>query len=632
MKGWGFGMSKLFEILYALNQKSELSQRKLSQTCQLSIGKVNTLIKKAEQAGYITISRESMKHSYRLTEKGIEIIDEHLTLNNDLKIRTNAQDVASVKTAVVLAAGKRCYFDCPVTLLKIDEETTLLERTLRILLENNMENIVIVTGYKHENFNELLRKYPKINILKNLSYQHSGTMKSLAMVDKIVKDDFLLIEGDIIYEARAIKQLLAHPERDCMIITNESGSGDEAFVEIRNNYLYSMTKDRHQLNKIDGEMIGLSKISSNTFRRMMLLFEENKNPYLNYEYMLMDIGRKYKIGFEKISDLVWWEFDTKRQFDKFKKDIYRKLYHQEKAWQELEVKTTIATVLQIEADDITAISLVGGMTNTSYKVTILGKKYIARIPGTGTEGMINRVNEQANCVRANELGLDAEIVYIDAKNGVKIATFIEGVETLTAAMTKREDIMDGVVKLFKTLHHSGTLLQNDFDVFEEIVKYEQLVNEVGGSLFEDYPTTRAHIMSLKMLLEKLGHKRLACHNDTGSFNILKDKQGRFYLIDWEYAGNNDPMWDLAAHALESEFSLAEETLFLQKYFENDFIPEEESLKFLIFQICQDFLWSIWTCIKEAKGNDFGTYGIDRYERAKVKLDELEIKLKDKGMS
>jgi len=51
---------------------------------------------------------------------------------------------------------------------------------------------------------------------------------------------------------------------------------------------------------------------------------------------------------------------------------------------------------------------------------------------------------------------------------------------------------------------------------------------------------------------------------------------------------------------------------------------------LLFQICQDFLWSIWTCIKEAKGDDFGTYGLDRYARSKQKLAELETKLKLSG--
>jgi thiamine kinase-like enzyme len=84
---------------------------------------------------------------------------------------------------------------------------------------------------------------------------------------------------------------------------------------------------------------------------------------------------------------------------------------------------------------------------------------------------------------------------------------------------------------------------------------------------------------------------------------------------------NDPMWDLAAHSLECSFSEDDEELFLSLYFGT--MPEEKYIKrILIHKICQDFLWSIWTNIKEAKGDDFGTYGIDRYNRAKRNLEKI----------
>lgn len=626
----GKKMSKLFELLYALNQNTAYSQRDLARVCKLSTGKINHLIKQAEEKNYIAIERDKMKYAYHLTEEGMDILEDHFTKNNKIKMHIPKKKTAPVTTAVILAAGRRLEFDKPVAFLEIDNKT-LIDRTIRILFENAIEKVVIVTGYKRQYFNELTVKYPKIKLVHNEAYLHTGTMKSLSLVKDLVNDDFLLLKSDIIFEAKAIKRLIKHPERDCMLITNEGGSGDEAFVEIRNGYIYNMTKDKHQLNKIDGEMIGISKISFEMFKKMMARFKDNKNTYLNYEYMLMDIGRKYKIGFEKLGNLVWWEFDTKKHYETFKKEIYRRLYHQEKEWHENEVKETISSVLNINAEEITEIVKVGGLTNTSYKVTIAGKYYIARIPGRGTKKMINRVHEHKNCVIANQLRLDARTIYINADNGVKLAEFIEGSEALTAAMTKREEIMEEVTKLLKTLHQSEVLFQNDFDVFKEIEKYEQMVQEVNGALFEDYHQTKRRVKRLEKILEKLGREQVACHNDTGSFNILKDKNERFYLIDWEYSGNNDPVWDLAAHALESAFTKEEETLFLQKYFETKHVNENHKRKLLLFQICQDFLWSIWTCFKEAKGDDFGTYGIDRYLRSKQNLDELEAKLKLEGM-
>lgn len=111
------------------------------------------------------------------------------------------------------------------------------------------------------------------------------------------------------------------------------------------------------------------------------------------------------------------------------------------------------------------------------------------------------------------------------------------------------------------------------------------------------------------------------HNDLVAENFIKDIRGKIFLIDWEYSGMNDPMWDFAALFLESNFTETNKTLLLEHYLGgsvNDVLIE----KILIYQILMDFLWSIWTCIKEAQGDDFGTYGIDRYNRAISNLDRL----------
>jgi len=93
---------------------------------------------------------------------------------------------------------------------------------------------------------------------------------------------------------------------------------------------------------------------------------------------------------------------------------------------------------------------------------------------------------------------------------------------------------------------------------------------------------------------------------------------------------------LAAFALESDFNQAKIELLLQKYFSTKKLAKKSTIKdkvikLLLFQVCQDFLWSIWICIKEAKSDDFGTYGSDRYLRSKQKLAELEAILKQENL-
>ena len=620
-------MENLFEILYAINQNPKASQRYIATECGISVGKTNTLIKLAEKKGFITIDRELAKHKYQLTDLGLEVIGDYLTEKNNLKIRIQAQNRDPLTTAVILAAGKGWDFDNHAAFFEVEEGTTLIERTLRILFENGIEKVVIVTGYQHERFDELASKNPKIITVRNDAYQHTGTMKSLSYVDGLVDGDFLLLESDTIFEAKTIKQIIDHHEQDCMIITNESGSGDERFVEIRNNYIYNMTKDRHQLNKIDGEMIGLTKVSQEVFKKMIGRFSNNENPFLNYEYMLMDIGRKYNIGFEKIANLLWWEFDTQDHYDQFKREISLRLQRKEYEWHIDSFKQTIADALEIIPTEITDVGFVGGVNNTSYKITIDGKNYVARTPGQGTEYFINRFTEKANSEMAHRLGLDSKPIYNNPETGIKVAEFINGAEQLTRAMTRRPEIMKEVVKLLKRLHNSGVMFENDFNVFSEIERLEAIGIAENAFFFPDYQETKARVMRLEQVLEKLGRVSVPCHNDTQCYNMLRDQHDQYYLIDWEYGGNNDPLWDLSSHLLESEFTKEEELLLLQTYFETKDVRMSDKVKLLLFQICHDLFWVLWTAIKEIKGDNkmytVEGYATETYERCKRKLDEIE---------
>lgn len=614
-------MDKLHKILYIINNNQNVNQRDLSSISGLSIGGVNSIIKELQELEYINIDKQKRKSIYILTKKGINSLEKAIQEEQNKKINIHSERYKKVKQAVILAAGRKEEFGKPVAFLDIKDKK-IIDRFMDILSDNGIEKVVIVTGYQSSYYEEYAKNNNKITLIKNDKYKWSGTMTSLSLVKDIIDDDFLLLENDMIFEERAIKEILKSKDRDCMLITSESGSGDEALVEIRDGYIYKMSKDVHQFNKIDGEMIGISKISYEVFEKMLEQFKHNKNPYLNYEYMLMDIGREFKIGYKKIDDLVWSEIDSMVHYERFIKKIYSKLLRKEQEIKINNIKEKLVNILDVDESEIEEVALAGGMTNKNYKVKISGKDYILRIPGNGTESMISRINEKHNSKLANELGIDTHILYFDEVSGIKISELIEDAETINSQTAKREDIMESTTSILRKLHNSGLKFNNTFDVFKEIVKYEQLLKEANGNNFKDYLDIRTKVMSLENKLEKLGREIKPCHNDTVAENFIKGKNDKLYLIDWEYSGSNDPMWDLAAHIIECDFNTDEEELFIQKYFETNKVEEKYKTKILIYKICQDFLWSLWTNIKEAKGDDFGTYGIDRYNRAKENLNLL----------
>jgi len=608
-------MESIFKVLKKINEEPGINQRALSMKCEISLGKVNSVIEDLEFNNFITKEVKAREHKYFITTKGLEYLEKELKQKKDIQLNLHKEEIKNINKAVILVAGRNKNFEIPVSMLNI-REVTLIERMIEILQKNGVSDIIVVAGYKSELIKEKLGN--RVTIVENDEYKWTGTMASLSKADGYIKDDFLLIEGDIVIEESGIKEIINNKSRDCILITSESGSGDEGFVEIRDNRVYKISKDIAQLNKIDGEMIGISKISYDFYSKMMELYKENKNPYMNYEYMMLDVSKTYSLGYVKLDNLLWHEVDTIDHYNYVTSKLLDKIDKKENSILLYNLQSIVCECMDIKIDRIKDISPIGGMTNKNYKLQIDDKLYVLRVPGNGTEEMINRQEEIKNAVYANKIGVDAELIYFNEKTGVKISKFIENAETLTPEAAKKQSSMEMVADIFRKLHTTKLQMNNSFDIYNKIEKYEQLLIKVNGNNYEDYYEVKEEVKSLKTITGELDIKLTPCHNDTVAENFIKSGDEKMYLIDWEYGGMNDPMWDLAGYCLENGLSEEEEELFLNIYF-NGKVEEKYKKRILINKIYQDFLWSIWTNIKEAKGDDFGSYGIDRYNRAKNNL-------------
>lgn len=608
-------MEKELKVLAVLNRSKNISQREIAKLTDISLGKINYILKDLISEGYIKSEKDNRRFNYCITNLGMELLEKKFKSIDESRISLQG-DVPKLNYAVILAAGERSEFDRPVGLLKINEET-ILDRTIAILRKNGIENIVVISGYKRDEMKEYCQRN-SVDVIYNPKYKWTGTMASLALAKEYLKGDFILVESDLIFEELAIRNILEHKRRDCILITNESGSGDEAFVEIRNGYIYKLGKDIHMFNKVHGEMIGILKISRDVYDKMLGDFKTNVNPYLNYEYALLDVARTYDIAYEKIDDLVWGEIDNLDHYEHVTNYLMPKLKKRENEIFVSMLKGYLVEALKVDGNDITEIEHAGGMTNKNFRVEIKDKKYILRVPGAGTEEMINRKDEKVNSGIGCALGIDAPVLYFDDNNGIKIAEFIENAETLTGTSAKKEENMKLTTEILRKLHTSGAKLPNRFDIWGKIELYEELLAKANGENFKDYDGVKSKVLRLKDRLKELKVEEMPSHNDLVPENFIKSGENKIYLIDWEYSGMNDPMWDLAAHSIECNFSKSDEELYLNLYFNGEY-GDDIKERILIHKICQDLLWSLWTKIKEAKGDDFGTYGADRYERCKGNL-------------
>ena len=311
-----------FKILKELKKNNLVTQRELSKNIGVSLGKVNSILKEFSDFGYINKLMDGKKIRYEITEMGEKVLLEGLNLVMKTKLSINEENErkTKLKEAVILAAGRQKDFKRPICTLERGNET-ILERIIKILTNFGIEKIIIITGFERKYITDIIKKYENVIEVYNDKYYNSGTMKSLFCAKNIVSDDFILIESDLIFEERAVRKVLDNDLRDCLLITDVNEIGDEAFVEIRNSYLYKISKDIHEFNRIDGEFIGITKISLKLYNLMVKEFELNENDLVNYEYILLDVSRKYDINYVKLKNLIWGEVDNLKQYEKIKEDI-----------------------------------------------------------------------------------------------------------------------------------------------------------------------------------------------------------------------------------------------------------------------------------------------------------------------
>lgn len=526
-----------------------------------------------------------------------------------------------MRTAVILAARKERDSLIPYPLQLFADNTCLMDRNIAILKENGIKKILIVVGFKHE----LFEKYESddVTVIYNKEFEFTASMGSLALAKDYIDEDFLLVEGDTFFEREVVDQLCSIKIGNCITMTEESGSGDECFVETKNGFVTKITKDRHWVRNFEGEMMGITRISYETFKKLIFAWEHSNNPYLNYEYLLMDVTETLDRPYIHFKNVIWGDVDCKEDFKRLENELWRSLKRKENPFDGDNLRKYLSDIFPEKDVTKAVITQIGGMSNKNFRVDFEGKSYVLRVPGNGSEGMVERSNEEYNAIESCKLGVNPPIRYFDATTGIKLADFIENAETLNSATIQRHDNMRKIAKIYQTVHNSRIRLKNEFNIFREIEKYDLLLKRAGVEMYEGWETVRPKVMALEDYLNTLGVDLKPCHNDALYENFIKATDGTIYLIDWEYSGMNDPMADFAALFIEARFEKENEDYILDKYFDGD-IPETARLKILCYEILWDYLWAQWTVIKEAKGDDFGAYGRDRYMRAINNLKYLTI--------
>ena len=281
------------------------------------------------------------------------------------------------------------------------------------------------------------------------------------------------------------------------------------------------------------------------------------------------------------------------------------------------------TFTDVTVNDDIKLERMGGLTNRTYKVILESKNVVVRLPGEGTEELINRYDEKHSTELACKIGIDAHLYMFDESTGIKITEYIESSKTMSPETMREDKNIVLAAKLLYKLHNCGYDTGVQFDVINMAENYEKIIKANNVSLYKDYEDVKQFIRKIQQDY-LLNVKKVPCHNDPLCENwILKDSKD-MYLIDWEYAGMNDPMWDLADLSIEGNYDSKNDELLLESYF-NKKPGKEEFKAFLINKVLIDYLWSLWGKTRVPYDGDImEAYAFHRYIRMKESIKNLDL--------
>ncbi|MDO5044424.1 MAG: phosphotransferase [Coriobacteriia bacterium] len=580
---------KQFNLLYVLKKfkNKKFNQRELAAHSGMSLGSVNAELKDMIEQGLITIDG-----SYKPTKKGLAKLKPY-----------------KVDNAIILAAGFSSRFapisyELPKGKLEVKGEI-LIERQIKQLINAGIKEIYLVLGYLKEEFFYLEDMFKEVTLLFNEDYAQYNNISSILVARKHLKNTYICSSDNYFID----NPFESHVYQAYYSCVYHKGPTDEYMV-------HTVARDRIGSVDYGGRdgyiMLGEAYWTPEFSEPFLSLVDEDwkheETRHMLWEDVYINHIDELDLYMKDASEYSVWEFDSI--------DDVKALDPNFVLNSDSEVFRNICKALDCKPGDINGFLPINkGLTNRSFSFYVHGRRYVYRHPGYGTDTYINRRREKAANEAASKLGIDQSYFMMSKKKGWKIAHFEDNFRELDYRNFDDLDLL--FEKVFAYQKHKPKKL-SQMKYMEEgknllrILRQQGRMDESGFLKLEK----KAHKLYKEML--KDGYKDVFCHHDLYAPNLMISLDtGELSIIDWEYAGMDDPASDFATLMTNGEYTLAEAQAVLDRYYNINPKDKPRDFAHYIGAIgINSYFWFIWAIYKEMLGNPLGTLQYYYYSSAK----------------
>ena len=500
-----------------------------------------------------------------------------------------------VHNAVILAAGgadvsAKSVYNMPKGLFMKNGET-LIERQIRQLKEAGIDDITVVIGYKQELYFFLADKWG-VNLEINTDLR-KGNVWSLYIAKNYLGstyicncDNYFEENPFSTYEFNSFHATVVKEDahNELLVRKNSSGrilevfSGAPSGECIYGHAYFDPEFSRRLVGYLDAEM--------DDFRASALFYEE----FIGRHAEDLDMyAREYS------GDFVF-EFDSIQEIQ----NIEGLFLGNVSGW----INEKICSVLDCTEDEISDIVVLDkGLSNILFTFVVRGERYIFRYPGDSTAFFIYRKNEVVANRIAAKSHTDDTYIYID-EQGAKISKYRENCVDLHGIYYEDVELMKRVARKIRAMHDEGYDLPNweEYD-YNPIWQTERLFKEASkmkGDLFKVFEKEWRQMRRLRRYADMDGIRHTMCHNDINIDNVLLSPDGTLDIIDYEFAGYNDPGYDFGRVIAGLEYDVDEPKIMdiLEAYFGRP-ATELEHLHWMAYSAIHNWYYVGWALYKES---------------------------------
>ncbi len=560
-----------FDVLNLMSSDCFESQRQASSVLNRSLGSINQSVDVLRSLGYI-------EDDYALSSAGKAAFDQF-----------------KVKNAIIMAAGMSSRFaplsfENPKGLLKVKGEV-LIERQIRQLQDAGIDDITIVLGYMKEKFLYLERKY-NVKIVINDDYYRYNNTSTLMLVKDRISNTYICSSDNYFSENVFASHMY---KATYPVVYQDESDSNEYYADFSKKGIISRVEVGSGHYCMLGQVYFDAEFSKTFLSILSKAYDDEATKHALWEKVYLDHQDELTLYAQEYPSTVIMEFDSLHELQRYD-DYY--LENVDSA-----IFKNIMRVLKCSVRDIQSIETIkAGMTNLSFKFTVFGKPYIYRHPGVGTETYINRESEAYAQEMAKELKLDDSFIAMNKEEGWKISHYIE--DSAVLDYHNPDQVKQALTKI-KILHDAQIAGKFEFNLWKKTMAFIEAIASKGRNDFADFDALHSLMERVYRLSESDGVPKVLCHCDFYDPNILISK-GEMFLIDWEYAGVDDPASDIGTFIACSDYSEAEALEILTIYYGHQ-PTEEQTRHSLAYIALAAYYWFVWAIFQESNGSTVGEY-------------------------